>query len=181
VPNLEIDLALTYFDTCLIKPPVFPGTLSPDKYLLEIGYEFLGGFKDLELVSERVGEVIGSALVAVIIGQCINTVTQEKEACTKRDIRDLDKALEKVYEKKDKLIKSWPYQLNMNKTAVGAARNLNYLIQSGKPNVTLQSEMNASTLVTRYRFKCVSEFSPARLRELMIGEIVGLTGLDPTY
>lgn len=181
MPKLEIDLALTYFESCLIKPPVFPGTLSPEKHLIEIGYEFSAGYKDLDTASEVVGEIIGAELVAVIIGQCINTITQEKEACSKRNIRDLEKALEKVYEKKDRLIKSWPYRLNMKKTAVGAARNLNYLIQSGKPEVILQSEMDASKLLKSYRYNCVSEFSPARLRELMIGEIVGLTGLDPTY
>jgi hypothetical protein len=180
VPKLEIDLALTYFDACLIKPPVAPGTLSPDKYLLEIGYEFSAGYKDLDTVSEIVGETIGADLVKIIIGSCINTVTQEKEVCSKRDIRDLESALQKVYDNRNKLVTNWQYQLNMRRTAIGAARNLNNLLQLGKPDVRLESEMNASKLLTNYRYKCVSEFSPVRLRELLFDEIVGLTGFEPT-
>jgi len=179
VPKLEIDLALRYFDTCLIKPPVFPGTINPEKYLLEIGYEFSAGYKELDTVSEIVGETIGAGLVSVVIGLCINTVTQEQESCSKRDVRDLEKALAKVYEKKNKLVTNWPYQLNMERTAVGAARNLNYLIGAGKKNVTLQSEMNVSKMFKDYRYKCVSEFSPARLQELLFDEIIGLTGFKP--
>ncbi len=180
MPKLEIDLALKYFETCLIRSTVLPGTLSSDKYLLEIGYEFSGGYRDLDTVSEIVGETIGAELMKVIIGLCITTVTQEKESCSKRDIRDLEKALAKVYENKNKLVTNWPYQLNMKRAAIGAARNLNNLIQSGKPDVTLQDEMNASKMLKSYRYKCVSEYSPGRLQELLFDEIVGLTGFKPT-
>lgn len=179
MPQLEVDLAIKYFSNCLINPPVIPGTRKADDYLAEIGYEFSSGLRDLDTVSEIVGETLGAELVKVIIGLCINTVTQENEQCSKRDLRDLAKALEKVYENKDKLIKFWPYKLNMERSAVGAARNLNYLISAGKKNVTLQSEMNVNKLFAEYRYKCVSEFSPARLQELLFDEIIGLTGFKP--
>ena len=171
------DKAIVYFDSCLINPPIFPGTSKPEDYLRELGYEFAGGFKDLNLVSEKVGEVIGAELVKVVIALCINTVTQE--TCTKSEVRQLAKRLEKIYENKNKLVRSWPYQLNMERVAVGAARNLSYLINAGKPKVTLQTEMGATSFIGEYRYECVGEYSPGRLRELLFDEIVGLTGLRP--
>lgn len=173
------DKAILYFDRCLINPPIFPGTLKSEDYLRELGYEYAGGFKDLNLVSERVGEVLGAALVKVVIAVCINTVTQE--SCTKSEIRQLEKKNMKVYENKNKLVLSWQYQLNMERAAVGAARNLDYLIEAGKPEVTLQNEMDVTSFIRDYRYECMREFSPGRLQELLFDEIVGLTGYRPTY
>jgi len=175
----NLSLALTYFEKCLINPPIYPGTLGPTEYLQELGYELTGNFKNLDEVSERVGETLGSELVKVVIALCIKTITQE--GISTKEVKKLEKALTKVYNRKDMLVRSWRYKLNMEKVAAGAAQNLNYLIEAGKPNVTLQTELNADPSLSNYRQKCLGEFSPVRLREALAAEIQGLTGLIPKF
>jgi hypothetical protein len=177
VPKIDVSLALEYFANCLIKPPTFPGTRKPEDYLQELSYEFAGGFRDLNQVSEIVGEVFGAEMVKVVIALCIYSAAQEN--CSAKESLQLDKALEKVYERTNKLVKNWPYQLDMERTAVGAARNLNYLIGSGKPKVTLQTELNLGPEFATLRYQCVREFSPVRLRELLFERIVEITGYTP--
>jgi hypothetical protein len=175
----ELSLALSYFENCLIHPPTYPGTLGPAEYLLELGYELTGNFKNLDEVSEQVGETLGSELVKVVIALCIKTITQE--SISSKEVKKLEKALIKVYNRKDLLVRSWRYQVNMEKVAAGAARNLNYLIEASKPNVTLQTELNVDSSLSDYRQSCLEEFSPVRLRELLAEEIRGLTGFIPKF
>lgn len=175
--KVDPSLALEYFSKCLIKPPTFPGTLSPEKYLREISYEFASGVRDLSETSEVVGEIIGAELVKAVIGLCIYSGVQE--TCSVRDAKKLEKALEKLLMGINKLLRTWPYQLNMERVAVGAAQNVKYLIGSGKPKVTLQSELNVGSEFATLRFLCVREFSPVRLRELLFERIEELTGYIP--
>jgi len=177
VPKVDTSLALQYFAKCLIKPPTFTGTRKPEDYLQELSYEFVGGVRDLNEVSEIVGEVIGAEMVNVVIALCIYSAVQEN--CSPKDLRQLDKALEKVYERVNKLVKTWRYQLDMERVAVGAARNLNYLVGSGKPKVTLQTELNLGPEFSILRYQCVREFSPVRLQELLFERIVEITGYIP--
>jgi hypothetical protein len=170
-------LALEYFSKCLIKPPAFPGTLKPEEYLREISYEFAGGFRDLSETSEVVGEIIGAELVKAVIGLCIYSGVQE--TCSVKDAKKLEKALEKLLTGINKLLRTWPYQLDMERVAVGAAQNLNYLIGSGKPKVTLQTELNVGPEFAQLRHLCVREFSPVRLRGLLFERIEELTGYIP--
>lgn len=175
----DSSLALMYFEKCLINPPVYPGTLGPAEYLQELGFELTGNFKNLDEVSERVGEILGSELVKVVIALCIKTIAQEDKSS--KEIKKLEKSLTKVYNRKDLLVRSWHYQLNMEKVAAGAARNLSYLIEASKPNVTLQTELNVDSSLSDYRQSCLGEFSPVRLRELLAEEIQGLTGFIPKF
>ena len=174
---MDSSVALQYFTKCLIKPAAFPGTLKPEEYLREISYEFAGGFRDLKEVSEIVGEIVGAEMVKVVIAQCIWATIDEE--CSPRDSRKVEKALEKVVSNSNRIMKSWPYQLDMERMAVGAARNLNYLIGAGKPKVTLQNEMNLGSDFSDLRYKCVREYSPVRLRELLFERIVEVTGYTP--
>ena len=177
VSSIDAPTAHQYFEQCLIKPPTFPGTLKPEDYLLEISYEFVGGTRDLIEVSEIVGEIVGAEMVKVVIAQCIWAAIDEE--CSPRDSRKAEKALEKVVSNSNRIMKSWSYQLDMERVAVGAARNLNYLIGAGKPKVTLQNEMNLGSDFSDLRYKCVREYSPVRLRELLFDRIVEVTGYRP--
>ncbi len=175
--KVDPSLALEYFSKCLIKPPTFQGTLKPEEYLREISYEFRGGLRDLNETSEIVGEVLGAELVKAVIALCIYSGVQE--TCSAREAKQVERALGKVFTGVNKLLRTWPYQLNMERVAVGAAQNLNYLIGSGKPKVTLQSELNVGTEFANLRYFCVREFSPVRLRELLFERIEELTGYTP--
>lgn len=175
--KVDPSLALEYFSKCLIKPPPFQGTLKPEEYLREISYEFAGGVRDLSDTSVIVGEVIGAELVKAVIALCIFSGVQE--TCSARDAKRVEKALEKLFAQINKLLRTWPYQLNMERVAVGAAQNLNYLIGSGKPKVTLQTELKVGPEFADLRYLCVREFSPVRLRELLFERIEVLTGYTP--
>jgi len=175
---MDASLSLDYFERCLINPPIFPGTQKPIEHLFELPFRMSAGDVSKDELSERVGELMGSELVKVVIALCINTITQE--SCSPREAKRLNKALAKVYDRKDRLVKECPKNLNLKKVATGASRNLDYLINAGKPDVTLQTEMNESPKFSDLRYKCVKEFSPARLQELLFDEIVGLTGFLPT-
>jgi hypothetical protein len=175
--SIEASTALKYFEKCLIKPATFPGTLKPEDYLREISYEFAGGTRDLTEVSEIVGEIAGAELVKVVIAHCIWAAVDDE--CSPRDSRKVEKALEKVVSSSNRIMKSWPYQLDMERMAVGAARNLNYLIGAGKPKVTLQNELNLGSDFSNFRYQCVREYSPVRLRELLFERIVEVTGYTP--
>jgi hypothetical protein len=177
VPSIDASDALQYFEKCLIKPAPFPGTLKPEDRLREVSYEFAGGTRDLIEVSEIVGEILGAQMVKVVIAQCIWATIDDE--CSPRDSRKVEKALEKVVSSSNRIMKSWPYQLDMERTAVGAARNLNYLIGAGKPKVTLQDELNLGSDFSDLRYKCVREYSPVRLRELLFERIVEVTGYTP--
>ena len=177
VQKVDSSLALEYFSKCLIKPPPFQGTLKPEDYLREISYEYAGGARDLKETSEVVGEVVGAELVKAVIALCIYSGVQE--TCSAKDARRVEKALEKVFAGINKLLRSWPYQLDMESVAVGAAQNLNYLIGSGKPKVTLQTELNVGPEFADLRYSCVRQYSPVRLRELLFERIEELTGYIP--
>ena len=172
----KASLALEYFETCLINPRLVPGTQNSDLRLTEISYEYSAGFKDLAEVSEMVGEIIGASLANLIIGLCINTITQENEKCSRREIRKLEKSLRKVYDKKDALIKSWNHKLNLNLVAKGASRNLDYLLMSRERNSMLECEIEAAETLREYRFECLRLFSPGRLSEIFLDEINALIG-----
>ena len=175
--KVDPSLALEYFSKCLVDPPAFPGTLKPEDYLREISYEFAGGLRDLTETSEIVGEIVGAELVKAVIALCIYSGVQE--TCSARDAKKLEKRLEKLLTSINKLLRTWPYQLNMERVAVGAAQNLNYLIGSGKPKVTLQTELNVGPEFANLRHLCVREFSPVRLRELLFERIEEITGYTP--
>jgi hypothetical protein len=175
--SFDASTALQYFEKCLIKPATFPGTLKPEDYLREISYQFAGGIRDLSETSEIVGEVLGAELVKVVIALCIWSVAEE--TCSPSEARKLKKALEKVYANANKVVKNWPYELDMERVAVGAARNRDYLIGAGKPKVTLQSEINTGSDFSNLRYLCVREWSPARLRELLFERIEEVTGYTP--
>jgi hypothetical protein len=175
--SIDARTSLQYFEKCLIKPPTFPGTLKPQDYLREISYEFAGGMRDLIEVSEIVGEVIGAEMVKVVIAQCIWAAIDEE--FSPRDSRKVEKALVKVVSNSNQVMKSWPYQLDMERVAVGAARNLKYLVGAGKPKVTLQNELNVGSDLTDLRYQCVREYSPVRLRELLFERIAEVTGYTP--
>ena len=177
MPSVDASIAVKYFEKCLIKPPAFPGTLKPEDYLREISYEFAGGTRNLIEVSEIVGEILGAEMVKIVIAQCIWAAVDED--CSPGDSRKVEKALEKVVISSNRIMKCWPYQLDMERTAVGAARNLNYLIDAGKPKVTLQNELNLGSDFSDLRYKCVREYSPVRLRELLFERIVEVTGYTP--
>ena len=177
MPSIDAATALLYFEKCLIKPPTFPGTLKPEDYLREISYEFAGGTRGLIEVSEIVGEIIGAEMVKVVIAQCIWAAIDEE--CSPRDSRKVEKVLEKVVARSNRIMKSWRYQLDMERVAVGAARNLNFLIGAGKPKVTLQNELNLGSDFSDLRYQCVREYSPVRLRELLFERIAEVTGYTP--
>ncbi len=177
MPVIDAAEALQYFENCLIKPPTFPGTLNSEDYLREISYEYAGRIRSFSEASEIVGEILGGELVKVVIALCIWAVTEEN--CSPKDARKLSKALEKVYANTNKVLKKWPYELDMERAAVGAAQNLRYLQSAGKPKVRLQSELNSGLEFSELRYKCVREYSPVRLRELLFERIEELTGYIP--
>ncbi len=179
MPAIDTPTVIQYFEKCLIKPPKFPGTLKPQDYLREISYEFAGGTRGLIEVSEIVGEIIGAEMVKIVIAQCIWAAVDDE--CSPRDSRKVEKALEKVVSSSNRIMNSWPYQLDMERVAVGAARNLNYLIGAGKPKVTLQNELNLDSDFSDLRYQCVREYSPVRLRELLFERIAEVTGYTPVH
>jgi hypothetical protein len=170
-------ISVNYYNQCLINPPVFPGTLGVAQYLAEISYQHVAGTRSEEELSEIVGETLGSLAVGKVIALCINTYVNENS--NPGEIRALDQKFDEFIRKYDMLSKSYPYQLDMKKVALGAGRNLEYLLSAGKVDVRMQSEMRVSSDYCHLRYLAVREFSPVQLRELLYEEIENLTGLKP--
>lgn len=170
-------ISVNYFNQCLINPPVFPGTLGVAPYLAEISHQHVAGTRSEEEISEIIGETLGSLAVGKVIALCINTYVNENS--NPGEIRALDKKFDEFIRKYDLLSQSYPYRLDMKKVALGAARNLDYLLSAGKVNVRMRSEMRVGGEYCQLRYFAVREFSPVRLRELLYEEIENLTGFKP--
>jgi hypothetical protein len=169
---------LIYFEECLINPPVFPGTLPTRKYLEEVSIEYLGHFKGINEVSEIVGEVWGEMCTKIVIGVCIAAVLGETGS--KREIKKIESAFEKLVAKQSQLKGLAPSPLNFEKVSEGAAKNLNYLIGASQPNTVLQTEMSVSRDIQEVRHNALKQFAPSVLREYLFDGIEAMTGIRPS-
>lgn len=168
---------IIYFEECLINPPVFPGTYPTDRYLNQLSIEYLGRIKDIEEVSEIVGEVWGVMCTKVVIGVCIAAVVTETG--TKRDIKKIDAALDRLIAKQNELQKLGPSPLNLSKVSEGAARNLSYLLGATQPDTVLETEMNVLWEIREVRYNALKQFAPSALREYLFDGIEAMTGIRP--
>ena len=171
----ELNLALNYIDYCLISSPTPSGFLNSEDHLQEITLEFKSGFRDTDNYSESIGVIIGGESVKIVIALVISTCLSE--ILPTAALSKYQDKLSKLYDKRDKLIKTAARQINLQFVAQGMLKNQDYLVQSRRNDIFLQFESEASADLVNFRHKCVSSFSPAQLLESFQEEIESITGI----
>ncbi len=185
--------SIIYFENCLLNPPVFPGTLSSEKYLTELHFEALGNFKSDNELSELVGEVIGTICTNIIIGVAILEVSRLLDS--KNEVKKLENLFQLLIEKEKRHIamalnvgnitdeystirgiKLPSSTLNKQVMANSASRNLRYLISARNDDVRLESEMGIVDSIRAVRINALNQLPPSLLKRKLfegINEILG--------
>ena len=186
--------SVIYFEECLINPPTFPGALPTSKYLDDLHYGAMGGNFNAEELSVRVGEVLGSICVKVVIASAIlgfrSTVGNRSEtkklekamiSFTRKSLADvqLSKSVGNVgmtINLKENEYSLPGLELIPEVLAQAAAENLNFLIQAMRPDTVLQYERLVRSEIINVRIEAMSSIRPSSLTAEFYGGIQELTG-----
>lgn len=177
-------LSVIYVEECLINPPAFPGTQDLTTYLNEVHLLALGGFESRSEISERVGEVLGSLAVKIVLASCI--VGIRTTLGSKREIRKLNAAFNILMKKSaDYVSMAWSVdehqfggELDRKSVAIGMSKNMKMLAQSTQPDVRLEYEMNVGAHLVSLRHQVMKNFAPSYLKDKLWEGIKGMTGVS---
>jgi hypothetical protein len=164
-------LSVLYIEECLINPPVFPGTKDISSYLNELHFAALAGYATKAQLSEQVGGVLGSLASKFVIAACI--VSVRTEFGKKREIRKLNSAMKTLegklggYSNKSWSLDQYPWggNIDLERVAIGMAKNQQFLSMSTEPDVVLEYELNVGTHFVAFRYQVMRNFTPSYLRE----------------